>query len=407
LIEFTGERVVPGQVDSDLWNEHLARYEFASRLVEGRRVLDAGCGSGYGSARLAASAAFVLGIDSSAEAVDYARTNYASPKAAFGRASGAALPLAGGSIDVVVAFELIEHLADWQAFLEEARRVLAPGGLLVISTPNQAYYAESRQLTGPNLFHVHEFDLPELASALSALFPHVSLYLENHVAAIAFQPLDTAGGRPVEIEQAARGMDAASAHFFLAVCGASAVPEPRTFVYVPTTANVLRERELHIEKVEADLARLRQEKQEVVEMFRSQKAELERSNLWAEELDEKLAAAQARIVELQQELAQTTAGYQASVAGYQARVTEMEAEDRRKTEWAGQLEAGLEAKGQELLKTIALLDAAENTVKERSAWAQRLDAEVRDLRAQLDVVRASRWVKLGKRVGLGPQLPDA
>jgi SAM-dependent methyltransferase len=400
LIEFTGERVVPGQIDPDLWNEHLARYQFASRLVEGRRVLDAGCGSGYGSARLAASAAFVLGIDSSAEAVDYARTNYASPKAAFSRASGAALPLAGGSIDVVVAFELIEHLADWRAFLEEARRVLAPGGLLVISTPNREYYAESRQLTGPNPFHVHEFDLPELAAALSALFPHVSLYLENHVAAIAFQPLDTTGGRRVEIEQAARGTDPASAHFFLAVCGASAVPEPRTFVYVPTTANVLRERELHIEKAEADVARLRQEKQEVVEMFRAQKAELERSNLWAEELDEKLAAAQARIVELQQELAQTT-------AGYQARVADLEAEDRRKTEWAGQLEAELEAKGQELLKTIALLDAAEDTVRERTAWAQRLDAEVRDLRTQLDLVRASRWVKLGKRFGLGPQLPDA
>jgi hypothetical protein len=49
LAEFTGERVIPGQVDADLWNEHFARYLFASRLARGRRVVDLGSGSGYGA----------------------------------------------------------------------------------------------------------------------------------------------------------------------------------------------------------------------------------------------------------------------------------------------------------------------------------------------------------------------
>ena len=53
MAEFTGERVIPGQVDVDLLNEHLARYAFAARLARGKRVLDAGCGAGYGSAELA------------------------------------------------------------------------------------------------------------------------------------------------------------------------------------------------------------------------------------------------------------------------------------------------------------------------------------------------------------------
>ena len=53
LAEFTGERVIPGEVDVDLLNEHMARYTFAARLARGKRVLDAGCGAGYGSAELA------------------------------------------------------------------------------------------------------------------------------------------------------------------------------------------------------------------------------------------------------------------------------------------------------------------------------------------------------------------
>ena len=63
MSEFTGERVIPGQVDVDLLNEHLARYSFAARLARGKRVLDAGCGAGYGSAELARSAESVVGVD--------------------------------------------------------------------------------------------------------------------------------------------------------------------------------------------------------------------------------------------------------------------------------------------------------------------------------------------------------
>ena len=76
MTEFTGERVIPGAVDEDLWNEHFARYAFAARLARRKRVLDAGCGSGYGSAELARSARMVVGADVAREAVDYARGHY-------------------------------------------------------------------------------------------------------------------------------------------------------------------------------------------------------------------------------------------------------------------------------------------------------------------------------------------
>src|SRR5438552_17547896 len=76
LAEFTGERLIPGQVDVDLLNEHVARYAFAVRLARGKRVLDAGCGAGYGSAQLARVAAQVTGVDVAADAVEFARENY-------------------------------------------------------------------------------------------------------------------------------------------------------------------------------------------------------------------------------------------------------------------------------------------------------------------------------------------
>src|SRR5512142_1405657 len=87
LAEFTGERVIPGQVDADLLNEHLARYAFAARLARGKRVLDAGCGAGYGSAELAKTAISVLGVDQSADAVEFARENYRLPNLRFVQAS--------------------------------------------------------------------------------------------------------------------------------------------------------------------------------------------------------------------------------------------------------------------------------------------------------------------------------
>src|SRR5947209_10327949 len=83
LAEFTGERVIPGEVDVDLLNEHIARYAFAARLAHGKRVLDAGCGAGYGSAELAHTAQSVIGMDISAEAVEFARANYRLPNLTF------------------------------------------------------------------------------------------------------------------------------------------------------------------------------------------------------------------------------------------------------------------------------------------------------------------------------------
>jgi SAM-dependent methyltransferase len=389
LVEFTGERVIPGQVEIDLWNEHLARYALAARYAHGRRVLDAGCGAGYGTAELARSAARALGIDLSSDAIRYAREHYAAPNLDFVQASAAALPVQAGSIDLAVIFEVVEHLPDWPSLLAEVRRILAPAGLLMISTPNKAYYAESRRLTGPNPYHVHEFEFDEFSEELRRLFPHVRVFLQNHVEAIGFQPLDSDPPARTALSSGHCRPQPDDAHFYLALCSLQPLPDTAAFFYFPSTANILRERELHIERLQAELATkdgwledLRAEKEKLVEMFRAQTAELERNNAWAQDLQVTLQTAQDRIVELQHELQETTAGYEAAIASQQARAQ------------------------REIDECIRLLDIAENTVQERTAWALRLDAEIKDLQGRLSMVRASRWFKLGRTLGLGPVLPN-
>lgn len=412
MAEFTGERAIPGQIEADLWNEHLARYAFAARCAANRRVLDAGCGTGYGAAALAESAHSVIGVDVAWEAVEYARQHYARPNLWFLQASATALPFAQGAFQLVVAFELIEHLKDWEQLLGELRRVLAPEGVCLISTPNRRYYTESRGESGPNPYHFREFDWQEFTQELRRFFPAVCLYVENHLAGIALVPVEP--GPPLEGALEEPRPDPGEAHFLLAACSAAERSWPAGLLWAPKAANVLRERERHIAALDRELAEVRLEKQKLLEMFRSQTAELERSNRWAASLDEQLTAARGRIAQLQQELAEQQEAARRAVCGYESKVAELEKELAERAEWALETErrlgeelaaarAELERRSQELAECVRLLDKAEATVVERTQWAQRLDEQLRELEARLAAVDASRWVRLGRRLGLGPQ----
>jgi SAM-dependent methyltransferase len=421
LAEFTGERVIPGQVDADLMNEHLARYAFAARLARGKRVLDAGCGSGYGSTELAKTALFVLGLDQAEDAVEFARENYRLPNLRFARASVSALPHASASFDLVVAFEVIEHLDRWREFLLEARRILVPAGQLIVSTPNKLYYAETRERAGPNPFHRHEFEFAEFRDELSAVFPHISMFLENHVEGVVFQP--TEPGETAEVRVDGAEAAAAGSHFFVAVCAHRPQTGNPTFVFVPRTGNVLREREQHIallerelaiknewlEKAKQELADLNCDHQKLLEMFRRQKADLESRNQWALELNQQLEERSTRVAELQNELAAEQTGARAVVEAYQSKVLGLEEDVRQRTVWAQETESRL---GQEvadrsadLARCVEILHETERTVEERTLWAQGLQKQVTQLEEQMALLRASRWLKLGRRIGLGPELP--
>jgi SAM-dependent methyltransferase len=151
--------------------EHCHRYAFARRYVAGRRVLDAACGEGYGAALLAAVARTVVGVDIDAQVVARAAATYGKrDNLSFEAASVAQLPLPDASVDVVVSFETIEHLAaaDQPRTVAEFARVLAPGGILILSSPNRPEYSDARNYANP--FHLHELDRDELSQLLQPQF---------------------------------------------------------------------------------------------------------------------------------------------------------------------------------------------------------------------------------------------
>ncbi len=149
---------------------HLKAYETAAERAAGRDVLDVGCNHGYGTALIAEKARSVVGVDVSELAVETARLRH--PGLMFQLVSGAALPFPDASFDVVVFFQLIEHLDDPAVFLRDVARVLRPGGLAILTTPNRLTRIEPGGVPW-NRFHVREYSASELRDVLAAAFPHV------------------------------------------------------------------------------------------------------------------------------------------------------------------------------------------------------------------------------------------
>lgn len=368
--QFTGERVIPGQVNDDLWADHFARYAFARRFAAGQRVLDAGCGVGYGAAELSLDAAAVTGIDISPEAIAQARTFYPLPNLRFTAGSCTHLPFPNGAFDLVTAFEVIEHLTDYRALIAECSRVTAPGGLFLVSTPNREYYNETREQVGPNPYHEHEFEAQEFVDELRAGFPSVTLLLQNRAEAIAFHPAKSFWRADARIDSG--GGNSSDAHFFLAVCAKDRQAEERAFVFVPKAANILKERERHVQSLLRQVAEARENHTRVA-------AELEDHNRWAQQMDRELQRTREIVANLQ-------------------------VENEEKNAWAVSLIAEIAEHRRQLEECVRLLDERQNTIDERSLWAQTESAKRQRLEQQLAMVRESRWVKLGRGLRVGPEI---
>lgn len=164
-LPLTGERTVPGVPQENYWlRRHEIAYRHALPLVTGERVLEVGCGEGYGTALLGTVARDVLGVDYDALTVAHAAATY--PTVRFVRGNLAALPVASGAIDAVASLQVIEHVWNHAEFLGECRRVLRPDGLLFVTTPNRLTFSPGRD-TPLNPFHTKEFTAAELASLLA------------------------------------------------------------------------------------------------------------------------------------------------------------------------------------------------------------------------------------------------
>jgi 2-polyprenyl-3-methyl-5-hydroxy-6-metoxy-1,4-benzoquinol methylase len=153
----------------------------AGKLAKQRTVLDLGCGLGYGSRYMAEVCDLVLGTDLSPEAVEQANYFQKITNLHFVVSDACALPLLQGQFDLVVSFEVIEHLEAPRRHIAEITRVLAPNGTLLLSTPNKM--SMSPYWKNPVWkWHKHEFFEDDLRHLLSDYFDDVQIlgeYVRN------------------------------------------------------------------------------------------------------------------------------------------------------------------------------------------------------------------------------------
>ncbi len=174
-LELTGERTLPDVPEENYWyRRHLVVYEWIAQRVVGERVLDMACGEGYGSDVLASRAAAVVGLDGNPEAHEHARLRYQRTNLRFERGTVETFG-EPGSYDAVVFLQTIEHVQDPAAVLAHLRGLLAPGGVLYVSTPNVLTLAPPGAVKSDNPWHVKEYRAHEFRQLCEGVFAEVDL----------------------------------------------------------------------------------------------------------------------------------------------------------------------------------------------------------------------------------------
>ncbi|MBN2012999.1 methyltransferase domain-containing protein [candidate division KSB1 bacterium] len=156
---------------------YIALYQFAIDYCKNKKVLDAACGMGFGSYYLKQQAAEVVGIDISDHALEHARQQYSADGLAFEKIDATHMPFPDQSFDVIVSIETYEHIPPELAvrFLAEAKRILKPGGCLIISTPNSPVYSKISKTPD----HINEVDVDTFDISLATYFPDREFYYQR------------------------------------------------------------------------------------------------------------------------------------------------------------------------------------------------------------------------------------
>ena len=191
-LSLTGERTLPDVPAENYWfRRHLAVYEWIGMRASGARALDMASGEGYGAATLlTAGAASVVGVEPNPEAHEHARLRYRSPGLRFDRGLVENWG-EGAAFDVITFLQTIEHVQAPEAVLNHLGTLLAPGGVLYVSTPNVLTLAGPGAEKSDNPWHLREYTADQFRTLCASSFGSVEMYglyharkLRAHAAAL-------------------------------------------------------------------------------------------------------------------------------------------------------------------------------------------------------------------------------
>lgn len=168
-------RIVPESAAPKFFAEHLKMYEFLKDKARGKKVLDVGCGDGYGAKYLADTALEVTAVDYERDVILAARAKYNRPNLKFFAMDAGAMSFEDNSFDVVCSFQVIEHIPepDIARYLSEIKRVLKPEGAFYLSTLNVEQAMKPKKAYKKNPAHCREFVSGELEGLLLGEFAGV------------------------------------------------------------------------------------------------------------------------------------------------------------------------------------------------------------------------------------------
>lgn len=393
---FTGERIVPEADNcepnfaSRMYQEHIARYLFASQVTHGKSVIDIGCGVGYGSQRLAElGARSVYAFDLSEIAIRHAQIHYSHANLKYESANAEEFTTEQ-QFDVAICFELIEHVKHPRKVLANIQRALKPDGILVMSTPRALEQKRTH-------FHEHEFSLDEYVSMIRDYFPNVEMYVENnHFASLVTKARPTTVSR---IECLKEQFEPSVADVFIAVATSSdkQLPPLDPALALDNDAYVtMLERDVEIlHKAEADFLEGAKAKDQEIRRLEGEYRTLFQRN---EELSSKLWASEQQSEAKEAEIKRLTAENQ-TLRSLQNRLQELEMKVSE-----------LEKERESLRQEVAWL-----TVRSADAEARRLDAyefarvssqETQGLRREIEILRRDISEALDRPLPLLREAPD-
>ena len=177
----TAERLKPELCQSNIFDyilflKHKFAYTVADKFInKNSTVLEIGCGEGYGTNFLARSGAQITALDIDAKTIKKAKLKYSQKNITFKKFDGYNINYPEQSFDVIISFQVIEHVENVEKYLKNIKKFLKPNGIFIITTPSRTYRLTENQ-TPINKYHIREYNAKTLSADIAKVFNKFQIF---------------------------------------------------------------------------------------------------------------------------------------------------------------------------------------------------------------------------------------